>query len=242
MPEVDRVSPPDRAAARGRVEKRRFRTRAKLMQAAYQLMSTKGIDETTIQEMTAAADVGFGTFYNYFASKDEIAVKVLDCVVHTLGRRNDLANRTAGVTDPVLVVANSVRQVAREMMTDSMWRWWLKRPDLMVERMRAGFRPFGIRDMRAAITAGGYRIAGGDLDTAWSFLIWLLAGSIKDIVDGHRPAETESLMAEAVLRVMGVDPEVARTVSTRPLPTFPPLDIDFAFVLDEAAAMPAGKG
>jgi hypothetical protein len=40
------------------------------------------------------------------------------------------------------------------------------------------------------LVAGHYRIAGNDLDTAWSFLIWMLAGNIADIVEeyGHREA------------------------------------------------------
>lgn len=220
----------------GRVRKRQTKTRARLMKAAYQLMSSKGVDETTIQEITDAADVGFGTFYNYFASKDDIATKVLDCVIDTLGRRNDLANRQAHVTDPVLVIANSVRLVAHEMMSDPMWRWWLKRTDLMVQRMRAVFRRFGIRDMEAAIGAGGYHVAVEDMDTAWSFLIWLLAGSITDIVEGYRPPETEQVMCEAVMRVMGVELKKARAVSRAKLPPFPPLDIDFAFEIPEGSA------
>lgn len=228
--ESDGTQPPTRT------QKRRARTRIKLVKAAYAIMSKKGVDSTTIQEITDAADIGFGTFYNYFSTKDDIAARVLDCVVDNLGRRNDLANKAARVRDPVLVVANSVRFVAREMMTNPIWQWWLKRPDLMVERMRAGFRQFGLRDMELAVKSGNYHVARDDIETAWSLLIWLLAGSIKDIVDGYRPPETERIMAESVLRVMGVDLKAARAVASRELPKFPPLEVDFSFELDEAAA------
>lgn len=231
---MDELADPVESDRPNRTQKRRAKTRIKLVKAAYAIMSKKGIDSTTIQEITESADVGFGTFYNYFSTKDEIAARVLDCIVNTLGQRNDLANKAAKVRDPVLIVSNSVRFVAREMMTNPIWQWWLKRPDLMVERMRAGFKAFGMRDIHKAIEAGSYRIARDDLDTAWSFLIWLLAGNIKDIVDGYRPPETERIMAESVLRVMGVDLKAARTVSNRDLPEFPPLDIDFSFELGEA--------
>lgn len=219
----------------GRAAQRRERTRAALLRAAYRLMSRKGVDATSIQEITDHADVGFGTFYNYFASKDDLAAQVLDCVINNLGRRNDLITRTMRLADPVAIVAVSVRCVAREMMTNAVWSWWVKRPDLIVERMRAGFRPFGLRDMRRAIAAGAYDIADDDLETAWSYLIWLLAGGIKDIVDGYRPARSERLMAEAVMRVMGVPLKEARRISGMKLPPYPDLDIDFAFVLDAAA-------
>jgi AcrR family transcriptional regulator len=198
-------------------------------------MSRKGVDGTTIQEITDHADVGFGTFYNYFQSKDDLATQVLDCVINNLGRRNDLVTRSTRLTDPVEIVATSVRCVAREMMTNPVWVWWVKRPDLIVERMRAGFRPFGMRDMARAVEAGAYSIADEDMDTAWSFLIWLLAGGIKDIVDGYRPAKAESLLAEAVMRVMGVPLDKARKVARTRLPPYPDLEIDFSFVLDEQA-------
>lgn len=219
------------APAPGRMQRKREKTRAALMRTAYRLMSSKGVDETTIQEITDGADVGFGTFYNYFPSKDDIATQVLDCVIDALGRRNDRANQAAGITDPVLVVANSVRLVANEMMSDPMWRWWLKRTDLMVQRMRAVFRPFGLRDMQHAIDAGDYAIAGDDLDTAWSFLIWMLAGNITDIVEQHRPPQSEQLMAESVMRVMGVPLEKAVAVSRADLPPCEPLEINFNFRL-----------
>jgi AcrR family transcriptional regulator len=226
------VEKPRRAAAR------RQRTRATLLKAAYHLMSKKGVDATAIQEITDRADVGFGTFYNYFSSKDDLATQVLDCVINNIGLRNDLVTAGMKLTDPVAIVATSVRCVAREMMTNAVWYWWVQRPDLLVARMRAGFRPFGMRDMRGAIATGAYDIADGDLETAWSYLIWLLAGGIKDIVDGYRPKGQEGLIADAVLRVMGVPLEISARASTAKLPPYPNLDINFDFVLsgDTASA------
>jgi AcrR family transcriptional regulator len=219
---------PKRAAAR------RQRTRSNLLRAAYHLMSQKGVDATAIQEITDRADVGFGTFYNYFTSKDELATQVLDCVIHNIGLRNDLVTARMKLTDPVAIVATSVRCVAREMMTNAVWYWWVQRPDLLVARMRAGFKPFGMRDMQRAMASGVYDIADGDLETSWSYLIWLLAGGIKDIVDGHRPKDRESTIADSVLRVMGVPLEISARASKAKLPPYPDLDIDFDFVLSDA--------
>jgi AcrR family transcriptional regulator len=232
-----------------RVKTRQLKTRMGLLRTAHQLMSKKGVDGTTIQEITDGADVGFGTFYNYFESKDDLATQVLDCVINNLGQRNDLVTQKTHVTDHVLIVATSVRLVAREMMTNPMWHWWVKRPDLLVERMRAGFRPFGIRDMKRAIGSKQYRIIGDDMDTAWSFLIWLLAGGIKDIVDGYRPPAIEATIAESVMRVMGVSRERAAAVSSVELPPYPSLDVDFSFVLgvdaevaEDGADAPSPRG
>lgn len=215
-----------------RVQKRQIRTRAQLLRAAHDLMSEKGVDETTIEQITERADVGFGTFYNYFRSKDDVAVQVLDCVVHTLGQQNRMANQEAGVSDPVAVIANSVRLTAQEMMTNPIWRWWLKRTDLMVRRMNLGFRTFGIEDMRRANEQGYLDLPDNNVDASWSFLIWLLAGTITDIVEGNCPPEAETAMAESIMRMMGVGREHATEVSHTPLPKYTPIPIDFDFRLD----------
>lgn len=218
-----------------RVHKRQKKTRANLLAAAHRLMSDQGVGDTTIQQITAEADVGFGTFYSYFGSKDEIAAKVLDCVIHNLGLRNRRANMDAGITDPVAVISNSVRLTALEMMTNPMWRWWLRRTDLMAQRMNVGFRPFGIEDMRAALADGHIEPPGGDVELAWNFLIWILAGNIFDIVEGNFPPDTEKKMADAVLRVLGVPPEVSQRVSYEELPKYPELSVDFNFTLGDPA-------
>lgn len=223
-------------AGGGRVQARQIKTRSRLLRAAYDLMSSQGVDATTIQEITAAADTGFGTFYNYFQSKDDIAGQVLDCVIHNLGLRNDRTNGTVTIDDPVQVVSNSLRLVAREMRTNPVWHWWVRRPDLLVERMRAGFKSFGLRDLRDAVAAGRYRLEETDHEAAWSALIWLLAGGIKDLVDGCEAAGSIDRIAENVLRVMGVPPDEARRLSLTPLPPYESIPIDFAFTRDSLEA------
>lgn len=216
---------------KSRTESRRERTNARLLKSAHELMSAQGVEATTIQEITDAADVGFGTFYSYFQSKNEIANRVLDCTIHNLGMRNDAANKAAGITDAALVVCNSLRLVIRETMSNKMWRWWLARPDLIIERMREGFGPFGLRDIEDAVKGEQYSIINGDSKSAWSDLVCLLAGGIKDIVDGHRSADSADHIAESIMRVMGVPLAQAKALSIVPLPDYPDLPIDFDFSL-----------
>src|SRR6266849_2753003 len=46
--------------------------RERLFRAALKLFSEKGFAETTVEDITNAADVGKGTFFNYFPSKNHI--------------------------------------------------------------------------------------------------------------------------------------------------------------------------
>ena len=56
----------------GRRERRSAETRERLFRAALDLFARKGFTETTVEGITEAVDVGKGTFFNYFPSKDHI--------------------------------------------------------------------------------------------------------------------------------------------------------------------------
>jgi AcrR family transcriptional regulator len=225
----------DVAAKPGRKELRQRQTRVRLRAAAYELMSANGVDATTIQQITDHADIGFGTFYNYYPTKEALALEVLDCVIHNLGERNDAMTLKLNETDPVRIVTNSVRFVIREMVSNSMWRFWLARLDLLVDRMRIGFGPFGLRDIDAAVSAGSYDLIGGDRAIAWSQLVWMMAAAGRDITDGHVGPRAERAYAEAIMRVNGVSPDDAHAATLTRLPRSPNLPIDF---LDKALPHP----
>ena len=55
-----------------RLDRRKARTRKALTDAAVQLIAQGRGERASIQEITEAADIGFGSFYNHFASKEEL--------------------------------------------------------------------------------------------------------------------------------------------------------------------------
>src|SRR5437868_13677959 len=58
----------------GRRQRRSAETRERLFRAALKLFAEKGFTETTVEDITNAADVGKGTFFNYFPSKEHILI------------------------------------------------------------------------------------------------------------------------------------------------------------------------
>src|SRR5690348_9176337 len=67
-----RTSKPALTAPPDRRQRRSAETRERLFRAALDLFAKKGFAETTVEDITEAADVGKGTFFNYFPSKDHI--------------------------------------------------------------------------------------------------------------------------------------------------------------------------
>jgi len=88
----------------GRRERRKEETRKQIFKAAMKLFGKKGVFATTVEEITEAADVGKGTFFNYFPSKEAIL--------------SALAERQLGVINTAVEraqTAESVRPVLKDM-------------------------------------------------------------------------------------------------------------------------------
>ena len=65
------------ATEQNRMQKRSQRTRTRLLQAALTAFGEKGVEATTIEDVTERADLGKGTFYRHFASKEDIVVTLI---------------------------------------------------------------------------------------------------------------------------------------------------------------------
>lgn len=228
--EPNSVSSTNRSMS-GRVAKKRMATRAQLLESAYLVMAKSGVDGAKIKDVTEHADVGFGTFYNYFETKDELAAQVLDCLINDYGRRNVIATRELQDSKPELVMPVSMRLVIREAMTVPMWQWWALRPDLLADRMRKGFATFAKRDMLRAMKLGIFNLDRDAIDSAWALAVWMMVAGIHDVVVGDSLPESETFVVESIARVMGVPIELAREISTTPLPKYPQRSIDWNFIL-----------
>jgi len=57
--------------------RKKDRTRGALLEGALQLFSERGIYEPSIEEITARADLGKGTFYQYFPSREALIAELV---------------------------------------------------------------------------------------------------------------------------------------------------------------------
>lgn len=199
---------------KGRVAQRQARNREALVTAGHKVMSQKGIDAATMQEIAALADVGAGTVYSYFRSKDELAVAVLERAMLNLALRIEKVTDT--FADPAQVYAFGIRTVIEAATTDMRWKQLLSRSEVIAEAMCKSMGPFAERDLAKATSAGRFKVA--DPKLTFKMAAYAIVGVGLAVTRGEMP---ESVKEETVIRILcmtGIGAAEARELAQRPRP------------------------
>ena len=198
----------------GRVARRQRRNREALVKAACTVMTEKGIDAATMLEIAELADVGAGTVYNYFKSKDELAVAVLEEMMHELALQ--IEGATVAVKDPAEVYAFGIRTVLETATTDLSWKQMLYRSEVIADALFRRMGPFAIRDLRNAVSAG--RFPTRDPDLVWRLTSHAVVGVSIAITTGQLPASIKNEIIVQLLCMTGIGVAFATELAGRPIP------------------------
>ncbi|HEX4108652.1 MAG TPA: TetR/AcrR family transcriptional regulator [Solirubrobacteraceae bacterium] len=199
----------------GRAERRKAETRRRLIDAGRVVFAEKGVDAAAIAEITEAADVGFGTFYNHFQSKQELAAAV---IVETLAAEGAALRACAAtLEDPAELVAVAHRHFIRRASADSTWAWLIIRLDRATGALADTLSEYALGDLQSGVRAG--RFALGEVLVLKNVQGGALVGAIRGMLAGETtPEETEHAHAQAMLQLLGIPPSEAREIAWRPLP------------------------
>jgi AcrR family transcriptional regulator len=105
---ISRDNPLASTSPSDRRQRRSADIRERLFRGALELFAQKGFVETTVEDITEAADVGKGTFFNYFPSKDHILLAFGEMQLNKLEAAIEMARRT-GEPMPEFLRALGVR-------------------------------------------------------------------------------------------------------------------------------------
>jgi AcrR family transcriptional regulator len=207
----EQAGAPARADRRTR---RRAETRARLIEAARATFARQGIDATRINEITDAADVGFGSFYNYFQGKDDIVAAVVEDAAAAAGRAIEAA--TEDLDDPAEVVAVAHRAIIRHAAEDHEWGWLFVRLEISHDLAFAALGPYATRDLERGIEAGRFQVE--DREVSVIAAGGALLGVLRAVLQGRAGTDAAEHHAVLVLRMFGVPAGEAAEVARRPLP------------------------
>ena len=199
-----------------RLDRRKARTKQALIDAAVQLIADGRGERASIQEITEVADIGFGSFYNHFASKEELFQRASEEVLERWAQMIDVACAELG--DPAEVFAVSLRISGRLAWTHPEIARFITGVGLEIVDAPRGLAPHALRDIRAGQAAG--RFTFPDAEIALSAVAGGLLGLLR-LHERHPERVAESAvddLAEACLRLLGLRAAEARRLARRPLP------------------------
>lgn len=110
-------------------------TRAKILKAAYALFNENGYDETSYGQIAERAEVGYGTIYTHFSTKENLLLEYnLDMIMWQADRLNKLVDLNAnplrqGLDMIDLVWDDNFTMPIRKLTVFFSYRWVSSRED-----------------------------------------------------------------------------------------------------------------
>ena len=180
-----------------------------LLDAAHRIYDRKGVEATTVKDITAEADVAHGSFYNHFKSVDDVAAALSAQTFRRVAAA--VTNILAEEPRVQLLPCIGARVVVRMLLGDPATRWIIGRPRIFVNELSKVSVPF-MQDMeRDAVMAGLLRPVGGH--EAWMRSYpWLLLGQLDAAIVHNDYDEAEDRFARISLRFLGVPDELAQNL------------------------------
>ncbi|EOD60585.1 TetR/AcrR family transcriptional regulator [Amycolatopsis vancoresmycina] len=198
-----------------RSARRKARTRAALLRAA-QAFIAAGNTNVPILELTQAADVGMGSFYNHFESKEQLYRAAVEDALDRYGALLD--ELTADLDDPALAFAQSFRLSGRLHRLQPELSRVLLNNGLALATSERGLAPRARRDIEAAVAAGRFTVRDPELAMVTVAGALLCLGQLLHDRPERDAAAAADQVAEDLLRMLGLSDGEARELCGRPLP------------------------
>jgi AcrR family transcriptional regulator len=186
---------------------------------AAQAFLAAGKVNVPVLEITQAADVGMGSFYNHFSTKEDLFEAAVADVLDAHGALMDQV--TENLTDPAEKFARSYRLTARLFRRHPQESQVILAGGLKLLSSERGLAPRARRDITEAVAAGRFRVADPvlALATAGGALLGLCQLLLSD------PSRDDAVAADQLtadmLRLLGLPADEAHEICSRPLPVIP---------------------
>ncbi len=207
------------SAVETRAGRRRRQTRACLIDAARRLIAIRGsLEPVPINEITELADVAIGSFYNHFASKEQLFEAV---VAETIEQHGELLDALeADIADPAHACSLGARLTVRMVDNDPVWGAFVVQTGHYIAQLESSLLHRLANSLESGFDSG--RFKSTDRMTSLAVVGGAVLGTMIAKRLGVMPGNADSLMAQQLLELLGLPADEAREIANRPLPETPP--------------------
>ncbi|MBD3646697.1 MAG: TetR/AcrR family transcriptional regulator [Pseudomonadales bacterium] len=198
-----------------RLARKREKTRQALLNAARELVYERGHEKISIQDITERADVGLGTFYTYFESKQIIFEAVLDEIRQRFNERLDAIR--APVKDPAMMMALTLKFCLEQAQDNEEWNTFLTYSGLADGHHRLEQNEEQcLQDIQRGVRAGRFKV--DDVYYTQSLVMGMVRHVNREISLGRLSRSAMENTARYILRMLGLPDLVAKALAATRLP------------------------
>ena len=214
------MTPPSPAPSPARAEAKipkRERTRKKLITAARDLVYQKGAESIAIQEVTEAAGLATGSFYNYFSNKRDMLNGVIENFQSVFELMLEDTRRK--LSDPAMRLAITLKYYFQQSQENEAWRSFIINAGLSDEIVLVQSQSQCLEDIKAGLRGGRFR--SEDPAITQSLITGMASHVCLEIQRGRLPASAVNETVRHVLRMLGLPDIAAKAFADAPLPEIP---------------------
>ena len=206
-----------------RMSRQKQKTRNALVKAALSVMARKGTEAATISDITEGADVGFGSFYNHFASKEEVLAVVTEQLLDSIGKCIDDAVKE--ISDPLEILATALRLFIAILISKPEWAQFIIRISATPNYKQFGIFQSLFRDIAKVSQVPNSNIV--DPGTVNYAIGGAMLFMVVALLEGDLPSDNApNRIAAAALRILGQKEDAISKLVSRPLPKIPKISLE----------------
>ena len=191
----------------------RLSVRQRLLDAAYAAISNKGFETSRIADIIEAADVGVGSFYNHFDSKDDLAAAVFEHRVEAFGREMEAVVKDA--PDIAAATCFVYRRMLERAEQDVAWATFILQLEPLFRMFDKLMRPHARQGLQIGVDDGTFQIE--DLEAAISAIHAMMLAITQAMLVGGLSSERAHRSSKLALLMFGVDAQIAQQLSHMPM-------------------------
>jgi len=160
----------------------------KLIEAAVVHLNREGLNNFTATSLTRSANLGYGTFYKYFSSTEDVLESAIKKNVTDWSLMISESNKNE--PDRLLAFLEAIYKTILQVSNNASMRWLLEKPNYFVEIYFDLTRHHAIEDVKSAIVNGQLSPEYlENFETKFKLHLWQICGGISMVDEGYNYKE-----------------------------------------------------
>ena len=160
----------------------------KLIEAAVIHLNKEGLNNFTATSLTRSANLGYGTFYKYFSSTEDVLESAIKKNVTDWSLMISESNKNE--PDRLLAFLEAIYKTILQVSNNASMRWLLEKPNYFVEIYFDVTRHHAIEDVKSAIANGQLSPEYlENFETKFKLHLWQICGGISMVDEGYNYKE-----------------------------------------------------